>query len=627
MTGGLQILLLVLLAAGTAALIYYLWRHWGGPSEPAADALETRASHGAAEAEDEQEVPTRPEAGDKAEHAGTAYKVEEVAEKAASAPVESTEAGALAEAASEVESHPQAGEGTEVGTDKPPFDGVDKCSPAEVEEAARPPDQESLPVTSAEELGRVSKGDSNRLPQEKVPRKYQGLTRGAPQPQDGERQTQHSDSGQPATRDRSLPIEIRLRFDRGGFCTISLIAKRSPGLPEEITVATPSGELEFRAMQDEWYQDVAPDGISRLLREGMVWTREDANGQYSWSLSGRELFVLAARHDISGYVSQPCLDLGREHVVLCSETIKLQVDEAIRATGAKPTAVLDESLGAPRGWVVFRDVVPTTPVPPVGGADVFNALRPIPRIEISLEGGIGLDYANWLEGHPPLIRVYGDPEHTADVRIDGHPASLGDDGTYRVAGWDSVGSHSVWCAGTSKSYSIIPFAASWERCDAYAFPVSYDSAKSISICGPLVQDAGAERQAQVSSISVPETNPVILGPTPGEHALATRVSGVNGTPLIASPRFRPVWALPHDPLHCDKAVVRILLIGDGKPQERERGSSSVARAGNDQDLDAWSRLILDASRKGLRTEPNTEAVRALWLSYKRVARRIWRARR
>jgi hypothetical protein len=480
-------------------------------------------------------------------------------------------------------------------------------------------------VSSAIIGGETAK--TQKTAQEKKPRKYQGLTRGVRQSAESKSQKQRQDGEETASRDRSLSIAVRLRFDRDGFCTVSLIGKRRDGLPEEITVATRSGELTLEAMQDEWYQDVMPDDISQVLHDGTVWKQNGLDGQFIWSISGRQIFVLAARDDISGYVSQPCLDLGRRHAVLCSEKIKDHVSEAIRATGAEATAVLDQSMGTPPGWVVFRDVIPSKPVPLATEADALNALRPIPQIEISLEAGIRLDHANWLEGHPPVIRIYGNPEHTADVRIDGNPATCGDDGAYRLSGWDSVGSHSVWCAGTNKSYAIIPFSSSWERWDAYTFAVYYGSAKSISICGPLVQAPNAQGQGQVASVVVPETNPILLGSAPGEYAIGERVSDVRATPLVAAPPFRTVWALPRDPLHCDKAAVRILLMSNEVPIEQSADSMSGAKAPSRQELFAWCGLILDASRKGLRTEPDTESARALWLAYKRMAHQIRRARR
>jgi hypothetical protein len=463
--------------------------------------------------------------------------------------------------------------------------------------------------------------------EERKPRKYQGIARSAPHPQDKSREAEPAETGQTNARDRSLPLAVRLRFDRDGFCNISLIAKRSKGLQEEISVAARSGQIQLRAMQDEWYQDVVPDNISQVLKDGTVWKQDGADGQFVWTLSGRDLFVLAARTDISGYVSQSCLDLGRNHVVLCAIQIKREVEDAIQKTGAKATDFIDESMGAPPGWVVLRGVVPTTPVPLLADLDVFNALRPVPHVEISLEEGIRIQYANWLEGHPPLIRVYGEPQHTADVRIDGHPASLGAGGDYRIPGWDSVGTHSVWCAGSIKSYSIVPFSASWERWDAYTFPAFYGSAERTSICGPLVQASFANGRSSGPSLVVPETNPILIGALPGDYAYAYRASDVRAASFIASPSFRPVWALPRDPLHCDKRALSILLLYDEKPHVGRRGSTPVTNSGDERSIDAWIRSILDTSRKGLRTKPETDEVWSLWLSYKRAAHDIWRVRR
>lgn len=460
----------------------------------------------------------------------------------------------------------------------------------------------------------------------KEPRKYKGLARVAPQPRDATPQSARPGGEESAQRERSLPIEVRLRFDRGGFCSVSLIPKRSPGLPEDLTAASPAGEVVLRAMQDEWYQDVFPEDISRVLRDGTVWTQEGSNGQYTWSLSGRTLYVLADRPHISGYVSQPCLDLGRDHVVLCSEPLRSQVEDAIRQTGAQPTTVLDESFGAPPGWVVFRGVVPSVPVAPAGEADLFNALRPLPRIEISLERGIRLGYANWLDGHPPLVRVYGDP-HATEVRIDGQVAACGSDGAYRVAGWDSLGSHTVWCSGKSRSYSIVPFDASWDLWEGYAFPVGPGETRRLTVCGPIVQAVAIEPSGAGASIPVSETNPVLLGPEPGQIAMAMRVSAQRGAPYLASPSFHPVWALPRDPLHCDKKTTRIVLVGGKETWESPTSSGLGVNSGRDSDVVQWCRLILDASRKGMATAPETESVRALWLSYKRLARQLWRSRR
>ncbi len=456
------------------------------------------------------------------------------------------------------------------------------------------------------------------------PRKYGGLARPTPNSPHGE--SQAPQQGRTANQaSRALPIEVRLRFGRGDSCTTSLLPRRSSHLPEQATAVSPTGEVDLHAMQDEWYQDLVPDDLSSILRNGTMWTHRGEVGPSTWSLSGRDLYILASRTDISGYVSQPCLALGREHVVLCTQPLSSCVEEAIRQAGAEPSAVLDESFGVPPGWLVFRGVVPTAPVPPTEKADLLNALRPLQRIEISLESGIRFGYANWLDGHPPSIRVYGDQGQASEVRIDGQIAERSADGSYRAAGWNSLGAHSVWCAGASKSYSIIPFDASWEFWDAYAFPVTRPGSERLAVCGPIVRAAATESWGP-ESLTVPDTNPVLLGPQPGQIAMALRASPLCTAPSVASPRFHAVWALPRHPLHCDKQATKILLL-DGKAGE-STGEVDPTQAGTENaDVVRWCGLILDASRKGMGTDPDTRSVRALWLSYKRVARNIWRSRR
>lgn len=503
-------------------------------------------------------------------------------------------------------------------------------------EAAPPPseaagDEEGLDVEEEAEGAAPPSLDNSRGQEQrarkKKPREYRGLEPSVSEAREPKQRGPRPDGEEAPARDRSLPLEVRLRFDRGGSCRLSLIARRSNGLPEDIAVSTQSGELELRAMQDEWYQDVSLRDLSRVLEQGTVWTQEGTGKLHSWSLSGRPVYVLAARSDISGFVSQPRLVLDQHHVVLCKAAIRGEVEHAIQQAGATAACVLDESMGAPQGWIVFRGVVPTRPVTPASDADVFNALRPLPQIQISLEGGIRLEYANWLEGYPPMIKVYGDPEHTAKVTIDGKAAERSDDGCFRAPGWDSVDSHTIWCSGASKSYSIVPFDSIWEPWDAYTFPVRYGSKRRTAICGPLSRSVSDEIDSRFGSVIVPEANPILLGGTPGQLVFAESASGVRGTPLIASPPFSPVWALPLDPLHCDKRTARILLIGEmASPEVASRNPKQRGILGN-RSIEAWCRFILDSSRKGIRTEPDNQDTRALWLQYKLVARCIWRGRK
>ena len=482
-----------------------------------------------------------------------------------------------------------------------------------------------------EDVPKVDLASRRQPPQQedarsKKARKYKGLARAAPQPRDQESLSASDGRGVVAPRERSLPIEVRLRFLRGGSCSVSLIAKRSDGQPEDLTVVVSGSEFPLRAMQDEWYQDVVPSDFSKVLKDGTLWSQERPKRRCSWSLSGRDLYVLADRSDISGYVSQPCLELGRDHVVLCTEQLRSRVEEAVRETGAQPESVLDESLGVPPGWLVLRRVVPTAPVSPTGHADIFNALRPLPKVSISLERGLRLKYADWIDGHPPSIRVYGSPEHAPEVRIDGQIAERLPDGAYCAPGWDAVGPHSVWCAGTTRSYAIVRFEAAWELWDAYAFPASDRQRERIAICGPLVRAAAVEDWGR-ESVSVPATNPVLLGAEPGQVVVAARVAPLIGAPVIASPAFRPIWALPRDPLHCDKEAIRIRCFAGSEALQPAEPQRDWRSRGADPDVGRWCNWILDAGRKGMTTEPATDGVRALWLSYKRRARGIWRSRR
>ena len=455
------------------------------------------------------------------------------------------------------------------------------------------------------------------------PRTYEGLTRRPPRPGKNSRNKPYTAAADSTRRERSLPIEVRLRFVRGGSCVVSLIPSRSPDAPEGTTVAAASGPLDLRAIQDEWYQDVIPEKIGRILREGAIWSQ--VGGTSRWSLSGRDLYVLGDRSDLSGWVSQPCLKLGRKHVILCTERLRPAAEQALRDAGVDHWVALDVSFGSPVGWVVIRDVVPVRPAFPSGPPDILNSLRPLPELEICLERGVRLEDTTWLDGYPPLIRVYGDPTHTPEVLIDGCTACSGSDCAYRVPAWDAIGTHTVWCAGITKSYSIVPFEASWEFWDAHIFPVAPASGRRVSICGPLVREALGSQHDWKDTFQVPETNTVILGAAPGEYALAIRASEVRGMPCLASPSFRPVWALPPDPLRCRKQITRILFLGEYvEPIPRIAGHPAVRRHIG---VDTWSELILDAGRKGLSIEPDTERVLALWRRYKRTARSIWRSRK
>ncbi len=512
---------------------------------------------------------------------------------------------------------------------------VDKDS-EEFEEEPVDLASEVLPLPDAE-LEEIDSGEGQAdtehvlkdAPRTKQPRKYKGLRRA--KADSGPAETSlNSDSDTPSShsaRSRSLPIEIRLRFDHGGFCSVSLIAKRSAELPETLTISTVDEELDLYAMQDEWFQDVVTEKLSRILTEGVVWTSKDNEANSSWNLSGRELFVLAPRSDISGYISNPCLIIGQKHVVLCTERLKAVVEQALRATGSEIGSILDQGFGLPSGWILFQDIVPKQSVAPNDEIDILNALRPLPEIEINFENGLALGRSTWLESFPPQIKAYGVEEGSNKVQIDGNEAHLNDDNSYCATEWDAVGDHTVWCAGKTRSYSIAPFTSSSVWWGAYRFKVELDSEREISICGPLVTFTTEDQDVSLQTVTVPQTNIVILGQNPGDRIVAENVSHLYGSGFIAAPNFKPVWALPLDPLHCNKSTVHTFFLGEdvasSQPTELDIGSFTKTRI----EIDRWCQSILGVCRKGIKTSPESEQICGLWLLYRDAARKIWRATR
>lgn len=428
-----------------------------------------------------------------------------------------------------------------------------------------------------------------------------------------------------AGHNHALPVELRVLFERGDSLRVTLLPRRSPGLPDELTVWAPSGTVDLVALQEDWYQDVAPPNLGALLLEGVLW-RDEATGQ-EWLLSGREIFVLTAGTAHRGLVSYPRLVLGREHAVLCTTTRLPAVESVLREAGCEGWTTLDDNDGAPRGWVFLRGVLPRRHVPWKENSDILNALRPLPQVEIALEGGICLRYSSWLAEHPPSIRVYGDPDHTSAVQIDGQNATASAEGRYIAPGWDSVGPHQVWCKGATKSYSLVrcePPSQSWA---AFSFPTPGARGGRIAICGPLVRafidpQADGEEAETSEIIQVAPAHPVLLGSVPGQVVVAQPRPDVRGAQCLVSSPFAPVWAIPAQPLHCDKRENRVRLVGEPSPPGE--GSGEVEARISLLSIEQWCRAIRDAGQKGLAVEPADPAVAELWRRYRRYARNLWR---
>jgi hypothetical protein len=440
------------------------------------------------------------------------------------------------------------------------------------------------------------------------------------------------DGQEAATAERAIPIEIRVLFDRSGCCRITLLPKRRVGLPEECAVSTANGgSIDLVALEDECYQDVAPEDLGALLRAGTLWANRDIGQQ--WLLAGREIFVLAAGTTHRGFISCPRLTLGREHAVLCTTTRLPPVEDALRKAGCPKWTVFREEDGLPSGWILVADtdragrprgLIPTNAVPMDEGFDILNVLRPLPEIEISLEGGVPLGYSSWLAAFPPAIRIFGDAQHVQKVLIDGKEATIGDDGAFRAPGWDEPGAHQVWCSNVSRGYSLLRLERSWDSFPAYVFPSPSGSGERVAICGPLVRplakgETFGDATDRLEAGSVLQTNPILLGAVPGQVFVAVTRQDLRGALCFARPPFAPVWALPAQPLQCDKTAHRVLLVGGTANAVAPDDSKIVGSASQ------WCRLILDASRKGLSVE--SAAAEDLWAQYKRVARNLWRKTR
>lgn len=488
--------------------------------------------------------------------------------------------------------------------------------PERGEETAPPPPALKRPVprpATRTQRPRPPRAEKPKGPP--APRRYQP-------PQRGRNVTRRStavdaesedDAAAPAS-EKPSPIELRLRNQRGGMVSVSLLPRRREGMPANIDVTgAGASALSLSALRDEWYQDVSLADLGAVLRTGAEWYADNGDARLRWSLAGRDLYVLGTSDEWSGYLSTSWLALGDEHAVLCVKEVVGQVEDLLRQCCDAVPARLTEDDGVPEGWVVLRPVTPARPLPLGSAPDIFDALRPPPDIEIALRGGIRLHHAHWLAGHPPAIRLYGDAARAGNFLIDGAAATLQPDGSYTTPGWDSVGDHVIACGGQTKTYCIADPPDGWDAWTAYAFP-----SVATGICGALACSLHHERRVP---FRVPPSNPILLGRRPGEIYRCTVRTDV-GLPFYqAFPPFTPMWAVPANPMHADKSTARILVLPAGSGEDASQGGRSVG------DVRQWCSVILDCSRKGLALEPGGEEATSAWRECREIARNLWRASR
>lgn len=400
-----------------------------------------------------------------------------------------------------------------------------------------------------------------------------------------------------------LDIVVHIILDRHGFCAVYLLPARTADLNETISARYPDGSLELVALEG-WYQDLPFEKISSYLRNGIELKARLENRQLvRWTLTGRDVYVLAVHTAASGYVSTSRLVLGRSHLVMC---IQEQVEQVRRLLGEAECGTytqLDQSSGIPEGWILFRGVTPTKAIALGEGADQYYALKPAPDLEIEFDGGICIRNSEWLIGYPPQIKLFGQVSDSARVFVDGVEAQRLPDGTILAANLDLLGQHNVVCEGLShsRSYSIVDAPVSWEIWPAYRF-------SRASICGPVVQphaDTALKRMT-----CVPTSNSLIIGAEPGQIFRCTTRNVEVWKGLLP---FEPVWALPAHPLICKKPTARIIQLVERPPQPTAKSGGAELN---------WSNAILDAARKGLRIEASFPDAISTWAAYREVARRI-----
>ena len=421
------------------------------------------------------------------------------------------------------------------------------------------------------------------------------------------------------SRMRTLRMHLHIVFGKRKQCHESLLAERVDYLEDNVVIEDFIGNKStWFASQDEWYSDIELENLGDLLTNGSEWILASDEYQLKWILSGREIYVLAGSSTgtISGYLPVSRLILFEKHLVLCTKNQEELVRRALGDAGCSKLILLDESKGVPEGWVLFYDVKPTIVIPHEESAGILNILRPIDEVEIIFHGGIRLSRSNWLRTHPPKIHIRGAEQKKVDVLIDNNEANRDQYGIYTTDSWNTSGQHTVFCGGVTQNYELVDETSDWEYFNAYSYNLNTSSGGVVEICGPAIL-----LNSKNDFISlVPSNNSCSIGAFPGQITMSSSSEGVQYDELLVVAEFPIVWALPANPLLCDKSYNTIRLID----YERVVKEIDIKNAKEAHIVLLWAQAILNSSRKNLRIEPNTEITVQLWNEYKKIARKYWR---
>lgn len=403
-------------------------------------------------------------------------------------------------------------------------------------------------------------------------------------------------------RVKELKICLQAIFDRHGVCDLRILCERPENGADELTVKTGRGNFLLSAYGDSWYQ-LQVDNVAGLLSDGIVLPARNDSGPVRWELSKRDVYVLCGEPGLAGFSSATRLSKGRkDQVVFCKAERQQEVVLLLEQAGCGKLEPHGEEFGAPPGWLFLREIQPAHSLPQGSADDILNILRPLPDIEISFDGGLCLHNSTWLLGYPPAIRITGDiPSHTA-VTIDGHQAEQREDGAYIVPGWDAPGDHFVWCGGQQRTYSLERPEPNWQLWEPYHYRRGF-------VCGATAAPASG------NLVTVPATNPVLVGARPGQIFRCPTLACKTWTGVVP---FSPVWALPD----ANSNGSQILLLGFAEPEGVPPATVFSRRRA--MPIKRWCRAIISCAQKEITGSVDAANAGQLRRRYVLLARQTWR---
>lgn len=275
--------------------------------------------------------------------------------------------------------------------------------------------------------------------------------------------------------------------------SISAVLGRPAGYPSGITLLL-GHSTEVGAYGDTRYDDIDLEWTPSLL-SGEI--RLNSSEGYQWLRSARRIHIFSELADEQGLMSVGAASLNTPSAIVCKQEDVDAVRLATAACGSPELVSHDRWTGVPDGWAVLSGYRPTHAASQV--LDPYlTTLDPGVGAAIQLSGGLQVRSYAFAQGSPPKIEIQPFPTG-ARVTIDGMPAEMGADGSWRTAGWDRPGDHLIDVVpGPSMTYRIEvdPWAGSgWESWNAHAgrFSTAHDAPWAhAQICGASVTGPAGE---------------------------------------------------------------------------------------------------------------------------------------